>query len=60
MRGNFDWSQQKEDGNPQLKFWSLTLKIQLSFLVCRQIIKRRGLSLVHPGTAEYSSFDVPT
>ena len=59
--GNFDeWGQLKEDENPQLKFWSLTLGIQLSFLVCRQIIKRRGLSPVHPGTAEDSSFDVRT
>ena len=42
--GNFDeWSQLKEDENPQFKFWSLKLGIQLSFLVCRQIIKRRGL-----------------
>ena len=59
--GNFDeWSQLKEDENPQFKFWSLKLGIQLSFLVCRQIIKRRGLSPVHPGTAEDSSFDVRT
>ena len=34
--GNFDeWSQLKEDENPQFKFWSLKLGIQLSFLVCR-------------------------
>ena len=59
---NFDeWSQLKEDENPQFKFWSLPLEIQLSFVVCRQIIKRRGLnSLVYPGTAEDSSFGVRT
>ena len=46
---NFDdWSQLKEDGNPQFKFWSLTLEFQLSFLVCRQIIKRRGLQKIAP------------
>ena len=59
--GNFDeWSQLKVDENPQFKFWSLKLGIQLSFLVCRQIIKRRGLPPVNPGTAEDSCFDVRT
>ena len=59
--GNFDeWSQPKEDGNPQIRFWSLILEIRLSFIVCRQIIKRRVLSLVHPGTEEGSSIDVRT
>ena len=34
LAGNFDELRQlKEDGNPQLKFWSLTLEIQLSVLV---------------------------
>ena len=43
--GNCDkWRQLKEDKNPQFKFWSLTLEIQLSVLVVvRSLIKRRGL-----------------
>ena len=34
LAGNSDeWRQLKEDENPQIKFWSLTLEIQLSVLV---------------------------
>ena len=44
--GNFDeWRQLKEDENPQLKFWYLTIEIQLPFLVFVRSLREGGFHL---------------
>ena len=43
---NFDeWRQLKEDENPQFKFWSLTLEIQLSVLVLVRSLREEDFHL---------------